>query len=293
VNFIERAVTFPCEEKLIGVLSLPERSEQVGVVIVVGGPQYRVGSHRQFVLLARALANAGYPVLRFDYRGMGDSGGERRNFEEVGLDIGSAIDALQRCEPSVERIVLWGLCDAASAILLYLGETNDDRVAGACLVNPWVRDQASLARTHVKHYYLQRLMQRDFWTKLVSGRLGVVTVVPELFRTLRTASARDTSPMNGRTFQQRMASAAGRFGGRVLLILSGNDYTAKEFTEHVTRSHDWTSMLASPTVEVIELPTADHTFSQSVDREEAESRTLGWMAKLVAVIRPKREEVLQ
>ena len=39
------------------------------MVIVVGGPQYRAGSHRQFTLLARHIAAAGYPVLRFDARG--------------------------------------------------------------------------------------------------------------------------------------------------------------------------------------------------------------------------------
>ena len=48
---------------------------------MVGGPQYRVGSHRQFTLMARAFAAAGYPVLRFDYRGIGDSEGESRGFE--------------------------------------------------------------------------------------------------------------------------------------------------------------------------------------------------------------------
>jgi hypothetical protein len=46
------------------------------VVIIVVGPQYRAGLHRQFVSLARTLSTAGFLVLRYDYRGMGDSDGE-------------------------------------------------------------------------------------------------------------------------------------------------------------------------------------------------------------------------
>lgn len=89
----EIPITFACgTDNLFGVLNLPESSDQRGVVIVVGGPQYRVGSHRQFVLLARALAQQGVPVMRFDYRGMGDSTGQQRAFDTIDNDIRSAID---------------------------------------------------------------------------------------------------------------------------------------------------------------------------------------------------------
>ena len=124
-----------------------------GVLIVVGGPQYRVGSHRQFLLLSRRLAAEGYPVMRFDYRGMGDASGAMRGFEQASADIGAAIEAFQRACPAVQRIVLWGLCDAASLALLYVDATQDDRIAGLAILNPWVRSEASLAQTHIKHYY--------------------------------------------------------------------------------------------------------------------------------------------
>jgi len=58
-----------------------DRRAACGVLIVVGGPQYRVGSHRQFLLLSRRLAAEGHPVMRFDYRGMGDASGAMRGFE--------------------------------------------------------------------------------------------------------------------------------------------------------------------------------------------------------------------
>jgi hypothetical protein len=64
----EHAVVFPCEEDaLLGIVHAPDQAGTTGVVIIVaGGPQYRVGAHRQFVVLGRELARQGIPVLRFD-----------------------------------------------------------------------------------------------------------------------------------------------------------------------------------------------------------------------------------
>ena len=98
--------------------------------------------------MARALAAAGYPVLRFDVRGMGDSSGPLHDFLDQTPDVAAAIEALCR-EAGVQRVMLWGLCDGASAALLYLHERPDPRVAGLCLLNPWVRSAQSLARTQV------------------------------------------------------------------------------------------------------------------------------------------------
>jgi exosortase A-associated hydrolase 1 len=116
----ESVLSFSCEgAPLVGILAEPrDTPAEVGVLIIVGGPQYRVGSHRQFTLLARHLAANGFAALRFDYRSMGDSAGETRDFLGVNTDIAAAIEALLAARPALKRVVLWGLCDAASAALL-------------------------------------------------------------------------------------------------------------------------------------------------------------------------------
>ena len=84
MSYSETPQFIPCGgERMLGILALPAVPADIGIVLVVGGPQTRVGSHRQFVLLSRCLAAAGYAVLRFDYRGMGDSSGEQRGFERL------------------------------------------------------------------------------------------------------------------------------------------------------------------------------------------------------------------
>jgi exosortase A-associated hydrolase 1 len=280
MSCIEEAVSFACEnEALIGVLSRPRSTTETGVVIIVGGPQYRVGSHRQFVLLARALADGGFAVLRFDVRGMGDSGGEPRSFDTAGDDVAAAIDALQRRVPGVKRIVLLGLCDGASAALLYCQAKDDARVCGLCLLNPWVRSEASLAVTHVKHYYTRRLLQPEFWRKLARGEVGAAAARAAL-RSVRTAlAAKEASSAIARhpPFQERMAEGWSRFEGNILLVLSGDDYTAKEFIEHVRQSAAWKGALRRGKLVRHELPDADHTFSSGVARVAMETLTVNWL----------------
>ena len=236
-------------------------------------------SHRQFVLLSRSLAAAGYAILRFDYRGMGDSMGLQRDFEAVDADISAAIDALQSRIPSVKQVALWGLCDGASAALLYCHETHDPRVSGLCLVNPWVRSEVSLARTQVKHYYTQRLMQKEFWFKLLSGKVAFEALSGFAQKIRLSASGSNPSATEKQPFQQRMATAWHSFSGQMLLLLSGDDYTAKEFLEHTSTNAAWKHYLVRPKLLRHDIPGVDHTFSSAASRKVAEDLTLHWLAQ--------------
>ena len=100
---------------------------------------------------------------------MGDASGGARNFEECSTDIAVAIDTLFAQSPATKRVVLWGLCDAASAALIYLQERHDARVAGLILLNPWVRSAETLSKTHLKHYYGKRLLERTRSRKTASA----------------------------------------------------------------------------------------------------------------------------
>jgi uncharacterized protein len=288
MSYHETALLFEYgEDSLIGILAIPENDKGFGdtaVIVIVGGPQYRVGSHRLFTLFARSLSCAGYPSLRFDYRGMGDSTGTKQNFEEVTADVGAAIDVVQKQLPSIKRVVLFGLCDGASAALLYLHATRDSRVRGLCLLNPWVRSQASLSRVHLRHYYAQRLLQLEFWRKLSSFKAswGALT---GLLRTVFDVVGNIVRPPrdkrnNGASFQQRMAGAAAEFNGDILLVVSEADFTAKEFVEHVRAEPTWRSKLTLPELTWAHIKGADHTFSTLRSRMDVFAAVLLWLEQI-------------
>jgi exosortase A-associated hydrolase 1 len=287
MSFEEAALTFRCgADLLVGVLALPLRGApraDLAVIVVVGGPQYRIGSHRQFTLLSRSLASSGYPALRFDGRGVGDSGGEARDFTARDDDIAAAIAVAKRELPQLRRIVLLGLCDGASAALLYLQRRGDDSVAGLCVLNPWVRTPTGLARTYVNHYYLRRIAQADFWRKLFAGAvsLGALSELVRHWRQARKTAA--ASPGSVASFTTLMASAWRAFTGPILLVLSGDDYTAREFVDHASTSPAWRGQLARRNVTRVDLAGANHTFANELDRERVADETLAWLARFAPV----------
>ena len=284
VDFDELALTIRCkDDELVGIVSKPRVVVgSVGVVIVVGGPQYRVGSHRQFVKLARHLAAAGVPCMRFDYRGMGDATGEQRSFEHVGADIGVATETLFAHVPALTRVVLWGLCDGASASCYYAAA--DARVAGVLLVNPWIRTDAGQAGTMLERHYAKRLASREFWHKLLRGRVALVKALRELAVTLRSAAAGPGASSGSSSLPARMAAALAKSGVPFCIALSGRDFVAGEFERELSKPGAWSALLSSDRCIAVErLPDADHTLSSDTSRNAVAALSVQWVKRLAGV----------
>ena len=284
----ESAFFFPCEgENLLGILSHPRTAPaDTGVVIVVGGPQYRVGSHRQFLLLSRTLAGHGIPCLRFDYRGMGDSTGSMQSFENALPDLRAAIDAFFARVPGLRSVVVWGLCDAASIACLYAA--SDPRVGGLVLLNPWVRTESTAAKAVLQHYYTQRVLEASFWRKILRGEFNFSGSLRSALHLIGlAASGKRGGSANGDAtatvepvaLPERMAQGFAAFRGPSLIIVSGRDLTAKEFLDVSEASPPWRAVLAAPRVTIEHFPKADHTFSTCTDQDAVADLTLAWIGR--------------
>jgi len=262
MNYTQRALRFSCGGSfLVGIIDVPERPLARGVLVIAGGPQYRVGGHRQFALLARMLAQRGIPVMRFDHRGMGDSEDEVRSFDAIDDDVHAAIGEFSRQMPKMEEVVIWGLCDAATAAALYAH--TDVRVHGLILLNPWVSAPDGSGRTGLRHYYLGRLGELGFWKKVATGHLDFGAGAAALRQYMREAAADRSAPL-----PQRVVASLSCFDGQVLVILSGEDPTARAFADLMSK-HEIKCRR-------VDIADADHTFASRVWRDEVAQISANW-----------------
>ena len=281
----ELPLVFNCQgEQCVGLLHCANSTTSTGVLILVGGPQYRVGSHRQFVLLARYLAAAGIPTMRFDVRGMGDSTGAPRSFAEIDDDLHAAVEQFFLSCPNLRRLVLWGLCDAASAALFYAYQ--DQRIQGLVLVNPWVFTEQGAAKTYLKHYYLRRLFNPDLWRKIFFLKFDYVASLNSLWDMFKRALKPTKADINAKidnnlALPVRMRESLKQFVYPVLLILSGRDLVADEFKETIVHDAQWQSLLDAQRLTRLDFPEADHTFSTASRRDQVAVWTLDWIKKSI------------
>ncbi len=285
----EKALVFDVQgSPLLGILHAPASAPRTGIVMIAaGGPQYHVGCCRQLLTWARQFADAGIAVLRFDYRGMGDSGGPFRGFEHIDEDLRAAIDLLVEQQPGIEEVVLWGGCNAASSILMYAW--RDPRVRRIITLNPWAHTEATEARIQVKYYYLQRLREKSFWLKLLSGRLNPLKAASSLLGAVRKARGdNDSAPTPNddaatqawpeeADFVEKMRIGLQRFDGEMLLLLSGQSLMGREFDETVAASKAWQKTVAESRITRRELPEAGHTFSTHEAQRAAFAAANEWL----------------
>jgi hypothetical protein len=80
-----------------------------------------------------------------------------------------------------------------------------------------------------------------------------------------------------------MALTLRKFPGPMLLVLSGNDLTAKEFLEYAKSNPRWQGLIDRSNVKRCDLPDPDHTFSTAAWRGDVQLLTLNWLRRSFAV----------
>ena len=132
----EQAVSFGKDGGLVGVLSEPARAAAAPHILVLNaGFVHRVGPGRLAVDIARNLADAGFPVLRFDFSGIGDSEPRVPHPGAIAGGIADARDAMDYlCDVhGARQFVLCGLCSGARHA--HHIAMADPRVIGAILLD--------------------------------------------------------------------------------------------------------------------------------------------------------------
>jgi exosortase A-associated hydrolase 1 len=252
---------FDCEGvQLVGTLDLA--AGPTGLLIVSGGNELRSGTWAGQAQLAARIAAAGYPVFRFDRRGIGDSEGTNAGFRGSLSDIKAAISAFRQGAPQMTRIVAFGNCDAATALLL--GEPELD-FAGLVLANPWTIDgdetPEAMPAAAMRSRYIKKLANpREIW-RLLSGGVNL----PKLAGGLRSAAAvaAPKSPL-----VETMQARCNTIAVPVHILLASRDRTAQMFIQVWPKG--------DPRVSTID--SGSHSFSDEIAREWLLTRLLEALA---------------
>lgn len=224
--------TFGCGSlTLAGTLDTAPGS--TGLLIVSGGNEIRSGAFGGQADMAAHIAAAGYPVFRFDRRGVGDSEGENRGFRHSAKDIIAALDAFRAMAPQMGRVFAFGNCDAASALMLASGAGCD----GLVLSNPWTIEQDqdnagadSLPPAAIRARYWKKLKSASEVGRLLGGGVNLGSLVRGVGDALRPSPPPSS-------LAHDMAQGLAGFNGEVRILLATADRTAQMF-ETAWDKHD-------------------------------------------------------
>jgi pimeloyl-ACP methyl ester carboxylesterase len=279
----ERALLFGEHKGMVGVLSGPTApgDDRPALVILNAGVIHRIGPYRTSVLIARRVASAGFPVLRFDLSGLGDSESRKDalTFEERWIaDIRQAMDHLQQSY-GLSRFVLLGLCSGADNS--FQTARLDERVVGAVMMDGYAyRTPGFFLR-----YYGPRVLSADVWLRWLR-RVG--RAVGSLRRHFRSADAplEDEPPppvaQYVRAFPPRTEAAAALRrmidrGVRLFFIYSAG---MEEYYNYRAQFTDaFSDVDFKDRLELAFFAEADHTFTLGRHRRALVEAIASWMTK--------------
>lgn len=252
-----RHLTFACEGATLAC-TIDMADGQAGLLLVTGGNELRSGAWAGQAQLAARIAAAGHPVLRFDPRGVGDSDGPNGGFETRAPDIAAALTAFRAECPQLARVVGWGNCDAASALMLAGGMGMDALV----LSNPWtIEDESAPPPEAIRDHYRRRLGDPAAVLRLLTGKVSLGKLAASLRGALRKPP-----PLN--TLTQELARGIAPFTGEVRFLVAERDRTGQAFLSAWDKTDD----------RIVRCPDATHSFVEAHARD--------WLAEqLIATLR--------
>jgi exosortase A-associated hydrolase 1 len=250
---MRRILTFPCEGAQLAA-TLDEAAGTVGLLIVSGGNEIRIGAHRGMAKLAADVAGAGFLVFRFDRRGIGDSEGENGGFTNSAVDIDAAIAAFRRQCPQVKHIIAFGNCDAASALTLH----RPVGVAAYVLANIWVVEpEGDLPPpAAIRARYLERLRDPKAWLGIFTGAVNLKKLINGLRRI--------SKPQMPSTLAQAVADGLAAIDAPVTILLAKRDATAIAFAD-AWQNTPFAAARGRSNITLKSIDSASHGFAGSTD----------------------------
>lgn len=277
----EKAVRFGKTKSLVGIVTEASngatRDASPAVIMLNSGILHHIGACRIHVKLARALAPAGYTVMRFDHSGIGDSDARRETlpFEKSAvLDVQEAMDYLTATRGARE-FVLMGLCSGADMSFKVAGA--DSRVVGMMQLDAWAYRTVGYWLRH----YGNRVLKLTVWKSWLRRKLARVVRRSDAASTLPARPDADAvTPEYRRVFPPRELVAADlqtllQRGVRFFNVFSGGQGDHYNYRAQYARS--FREIAFGDQLRVEYIPTADHLFTALDHQAYVASASLEWM----------------
>lgn len=252
-------LNFPCEGVSLAA-TYDDAPGTTGFLIISGGNEVRAGAHRGQAMLAARIAAQGFPVFRFDRRGIGDSEGDNADFSGSAADIAAAIAAFKQAAPHLTRILAFGNCDAATALMLH---DVPERPHALILSNPWTFDEETTAPSAeaIRARYWRKLKNPAELLRLFTGKVDL----RKLGKGLSAASGPSTASALADQIAQGLRSYCDA-NGIVHLLAASRDRTGQAFLT-AWRSAAYSALRADPRITLAELDSAAHSYADAPDAD--------------------------
>lgn len=297
--------------KLFGVLHEPPTAirADVAVLLLSPGVKMRVGPERLYCTMAQYFVDLGFPVLRFDFFGLGDSEGEVTeellkdvyNHIEVGRFIDDTIDAMDWMarEHGIDRFILSGLC--GGAITGLLAAQRDHRVAGllALAITPVLASRSAQPGMYMtagqaidlQRTYLQKLTSPGAWLRLLTLQTDyrfMWRAMTQRFHALPAPAATDhvassanpadetdnASPLFPPAFFAMIESSR-----PILMVFGGSDRLLWEYEEKFVARHRERLERTTGVHEVHTIAQANHVLSFEPWQQEMLGVATNWLRR--------------
>lgn len=279
----ERVVRFGPADGLAGILTTNRdaQGELPHVVIVNAGIIHRVGPNRLYVDLARTMAMHGYPVLRFDLAGLGDSDvmtGGASLAESALQDVSAAFDHLGATRGATSFVIV-GLCSGANYAVMTA--FSEPRVIGALLVDPTVARTGRSAMIHIGRRLRNLSTLRSLLTlrhpvfRRSLGGMRSVAVAQAAAGQSGQRAERDVQPATSNsTIRAAMQQLIDR-GVHLMMVFTGG---VNHVYNYEGQLYDLLPGLSFRNqLKLLYMPETDHTVSDVTGRQKLLTETGKWL----------------
>jgi len=165
----------------------PRRTNDVGIIFVHAADGNRLGPHRMFVEAANRLNVLGYPTLRFDLAGCGDSTGAASD-NDITADVSDVISAVRFfvTEANLQGVVLFGISRGARVCYTAMVQHRLPLNGMILLSTPISSGRAALKSFGSRlSEYVCKLKDPEYLRKFLSGRASIAQIRQTLLTALR------------------------------------------------------------------------------------------------------------